>query len=103
MAGAIHRNLGKVATVPPLSKETVNNILALFTSVLVICILAVLAFVLIWHYHIQALDFSPRVAEASLTQKAICSNPELTVFASIVTLNGVVVWIVIHHRRLTWL
>ena len=68
-----------------------------------------LAFVLIQHYHLQAListiilASAPRVAEARSTQKVICSNPELTTFASVVTFIGVVVWIMIHCRQLTWL
>ena len=94
---------------PTIVKRPVNNILKIFTSVLVVCISAVLAFVLIWHYCLQTLvstiilASAPRVAETRLTHKVICSNPELTVFASVVTFIGVVVWIMIHCRQLTWL
>ena len=89
---------------PIIIKRHVNNILTIFTSVLVVCISSVMYFVLIWHYHLQALvstiilASSPRVPEARLTQKVICSNSKLTVFASVVTFIGVVVWIVIHCR-----
>ena len=44
-----------------------------------------------------------RFAEARLTQKVFCPNPELTAFASIVTFFGVMVWIMVHCRLLTWL
>ena len=85
---------------PTFVKRPVNNILTIFTSVLEVCISAVFAFILIQHYCPQALvstiilASAPRVAEARLTQKVICSNPEVTAFASVVTFIGVVVWIV---------
>ena len=94
---------------PTIVKRPVNNIPTIFTSVMVVCISAVLAFVLIWHYHLQALVSTvilasvSRVAEARLTQKVICSNPELTTFASIVIFIGVMVWIMVHCRQFTWL
>ena len=94
---------------PAIVKRSVTNILTIFTSVVVVCISAVLAFVLIWHYCLQVLvstiilASAHRVAEARPTQKVICSNPELTTFDSIVTFIGVLVWIMIHCRGLTWL
>ena len=90
-------------------KRPVNNILTIFTSVSVVCISAVLDFVLIWHYGLQALvctvilASAPWVAEVRVNQKVICSNPELNGFASIVTFIGVMVWIMVHCRQLTWL
>ena len=85
-------------------KRLVNNILTIFTSVLTVCISAVLVFVLIWHYHLKpwSLQLSwpqaSQVAEARSTQKVNCSNPELTLFASVVIFIGVMVWIMVHCR-----
>ena len=89
---------------PTIVNRPVNNILTILTSVLVVCISAVLAFVLIQHYHLQALVSTiilasiPQVPEARLTQKVICSNPELTAFASIGSFIGVAVWIMVYCR-----
>ena len=94
---------------PTTVKRPINNILTIFTSVLIVCISAVLAFVLIQHYHLQALvstiilASASRVAEVRSSQKLIYSNPELTAFASIVTFIGVNVWIMVHCRQMTWL
>ena len=94
---------------PTIFKRPVNNILTLLTSVLVVCISAVLACVLIWHDHLQALfstiilASASQVAEARLTQKVICSNPVLTAFASIVSFIGVMVWTMVYCRQLTLL
>ena len=90
----------------------VNRVLAILAAVVSLALGLVLVLFVLKHFKLQSLVASltlistPKIVEvwaADPIPTVICSNPYLTILATIVTVVVSVMWICSHCRQLTWL
>ena len=96
----------------PLVSHTANQVLAILATVLSVALGLLLVLFILRHFKLQTLVAgltlisSPKIVEAKATDPVltvICSNPYLTILATVVTIIASVMWICTHCQQLTWL
>ena len=80
----------------------------IFYTILVICVSAGIFFLLFKHFKLQALVSTIALAPIAKVdakpihvEKVVCSNPHLTVLATVVTIVGLLIWLYAHCSHLT--
>ena len=83
-------------------------VMTIISTILVICVSAGILFLLFKHFELQTLVSTIGLAPVAkvdakpiCVKKVVCSNPHLTVVATIVTIVGSLIWLYIPCRHLT--
>ena len=96
----------------PLVSHKANQVLAILATVLSITLGLLLVLFILRHFKLQTLVAgltlisSPKIVKAKATDPVptvVCSNPYLTILATVVTIIASIMWICTHCRQLTWL
>ena len=108
-----HKNKDKPEPEPePIMTSSTNWVLTLVTAILTATVSLVLLFFIFRHFKLHTLVSgltlmtTPKMIEARTTdpsETVICSNPYLTILATVVTLTATLMWVCAHCRQLTWL